>query len=65
MDKKVRSRVISGCDYYEFTPLNVDNSKTAFLGECPCGQGGCFVFEEFESKEDSDTSTPKEEKKSL
>lgn len=56
MDKKVRSRVISGCDYYEFIPLKVDDSKTVFLGECPCGQGGCLVFEEFELEENSETS---------
>ena len=57
MDKKVKLRVRSGCDYYEPHPFKVDESKTEFLGECACGQGGCYVVQEYELLEDNNTET--------
>lgn len=58
MEKKVRSVLVSGCDYYgPYPTFKVDPSKTKFLGECYCGQGGCLVFEEFELLENENENT--------
>lgn len=62
MDKKVRPIWVSGCDYYDEYPLlnKVDTSQTTFIGECPCGQGGCLVMEFYELAADSETSEEEE-----